>query len=179
MLIHPQGKWEKWLLRMEGVGNSVALYLLLGIILISAWQLSPLPSPDWTPNGKAFGFAAFVFIGLTSLHGILWWVLTREFLPLTPPVKRMLSSSIRLVRPLHMMTGMVGLGLAIFHAIAFITSWNWEWAAITGIVSLATLLLLAIDGIGLMVSPFLSRTVHRWIALLFIVVTAIHLAMVL
>lgn len=180
MIIHPQGKWEKMILRIEEVGNSVALYLLLGIIFMSAWQLSPFPGSDWSPNREAFGYAAFIFIGLTSLHGILWWVLTREFLPLTPPVKRFLSGSIRLVRPLHMMTGMVGLGLVIFHAIAFISgSASWDWAAVTGVVSLATLLLLAVDGIGLMVSPFLSRSVHRWIAFVFLVVTAIHLGMVL
>lgn len=180
MIIHPQGKWEKMLVRIEGIGNSVALYLLLGIIAIAAWQLSPFSSPDWSPSGKAFGFAAFIFIGLTSLHGILWCVLTREFLPLSPAVKRFLSSSIRLVRPLHMMSGMVGLGLAILHAIAFISiATPWNAAAITGVLSLVTLLLLAIDGIGLMVSPLLSRTVHRWIALLFLVFTAVHLGIVL
>ncbi|RXT07891.1 hypothetical protein [Ammoniphilus sp. CFH 90114] len=180
MIIHPQGKWEKWILRFEGVGNSIALYLLLGIICLSVWQLSPLPSPDWSPSGTAFGFAALIFIGLTSLHGILWWILTREFLPLTPVIKRFLSSSIRLVRPLHMMTGMVGLGLAIFHAIAFLSlTMVWNGAAITGIIGLVTLVLLAIDGIGLMVSPFLSRAVHRWIALVFLVVTVIHLVIVL
>lgn len=179
MIIQPQGKWEKMILRIEDYGNSVALYLLLGIILMSAWQLSPLPSPNWSPNGTAFGFAALIFIALTSLHGILWWVLTREFLPLTPPFKRFLSHSIRIVRPLHMMTGMAGLGLAIFHAISYSGPWNWNWTAITGMVCLTTLLLLAIDGIGLMVSPFLSRKVHRWVALIFVIAMVVHLAIVL
>ncbi|WP_134703366.1 hypothetical protein [Ammoniphilus sp. YIM 78166] len=179
MMIQPQGKWEKMIFRIEELGNSVALYLLLGIIALSAWQLSPLPSPNWSPNATAFGFAALVFIALTSLHGILWWVLTRAFLPLTPPIKRFLSHSIRIVRPLHMMTGMVGLGLAIFHAISFTGLWKWNWTAITGAISLTTLLLLAIDGIGLMVSPFLSRKVHRWIAFVFVIAIVVHLGIVL
>lgn len=173
-------KMERTVVKLENYGNSIALYILLISLMVSILSLS-LPSFDWSPNQKVFGIVALFFIGLSALHGVFWWVLTREFLKLSPSIKRFLSSTIRLVRPLHMMMGMLGLGLVLLHGLSLVTGnrFYWNGITVTGTIAFVTLLLLAFDGIGLMMSPFLSRTVHRWIAGIFLVFLVVHLWIVL
>lgn len=164
---------------VEQYGNSFALYTLLLLVAIGLWLVSPIPSPNWTVNGKMMGWASVILISVTSLHGLLWFVITRQSLNLSSNVKQFLSSSIKIVKPLHMMTGMVGLGLAFIHGFAYMTFGAFGSVLLaSGIVALVTLLILAIDGIGLMVTPFLSRKVHRWIAVTFLFSLAIHLIII-
>lgn len=160
-------------------GNSLALYTFLFLLLIGIWLVSPIPSPNWAVNGKMMGWASVILVSVTSLHGILWFVITRQSLNLNSSTKQFLSSSIKIVRPLHMMTGMVGLGLAFIHGFAYMTFGAFGSVLIaSGIVALITLLILAIDGIGLMVTPLLSRQVHRWIAVTFLCSLVIHLIII-
>lgn len=160
-------------------GNSIALYMLLFLISIGIWLVSPVPSPNWTVNGKVMGWASVIFISITTLHGILWFVITRQALNLSTSTKQFLSSSIKVVKPMHMMTGMIGLGLGFIHGFAYMSIASFSPVLVgSGIVAIVTLLILAIDGIGLMVTPFLSRQVHRWIALTFLVSLIIHLVIV-
>jgi hypothetical protein len=164
---------------VDTYGNSLALYTLLLLITIGIWLVSPIPSPNWTVNGKMMGWASVVMISVTSLHGLLWVIITRQSLNLSSNTKQFLSGSIKVVKPLHMMTGMIGLGLAFIHGFAYMTFGVFNSVLIaSGIVALATLLILAIDGIGLMVTPFLSRKVHRWIALTFLISLIIHLVII-
>lgn len=163
-------------------GNSIALYTLLLLIAIGVWLTSPIPSPSWTVDGKMMGWASVIFISITTLHGILWFVITRQSLHLSSNVKQFLSNSIKVVKPLHMMTGMIGLGLAFIHGFAYMPYMTFgvfnSALIVSGFVALVTLLILAIDGIGLMVTPFLSRKVHRWIAVTFLLSLAIHLVII-
>ncbi|MEB3101033.1 hypothetical protein [Ferviditalea candida] len=173
-------KMERTVIKLENYGNSIALYILLISLMASILSLS-LPTFDWSPNQKAFGVFALFFIGLSALHGVMWWILTREFLKLSPEIKRFLSSAIRLVRPVHMMTGMLGLGLVLLHGLSFITGNGFDWNGVTatGTLAFVALFLLALDGIGLMMSPFLSRAIHRWIAGSFLAFLVVHLWIVL
>ncbi|UTR10284.1 hypothetical protein MM300_20795 [Evansella sp. LMS18] len=160
-------------------GNSIALYTLLLLIAAGVWLVSPIPSPGWTVSGKILGWASLVLISITTLHGILWFVITRQSLPLSSSTKQFLANSIKIVRPLHIMTGTVGFGLAFIHGAAYMNVTEFHSGLIaSGIVALVTLLILAMDGLGLMVSPFLSRKVHRWIAVTFLVSLVIHLAII-
>lgn len=172
-------KLEKFFDFIERYGNSIALYLLLAIILFGVWQLTPIPSIEWTPNTIIMGWLAIFFIALTSSHALLWLILTREFLRLSSKVKLIISTSLRLVRPIHVITGIIGLGLVFLHSIHyFLFGFDWNLYTISGIVGLCTLIILALDGIGLMVSPFLSRKVHRWIAFVFVISVLTHLLIV-
>lgn len=162
----------------EVYGNSIALYLLLLLISVGVWLVSPIPSPNWAVDSKMMGWASVVLISVTTLHGLLWFIITRQSLPLSSNVKHFLASSIKVVKPLHMMTGMIGLGLAFIHGFAYIGAGFNSVLVISGMVALITLLILAIDGIGLMVTPFLSRKVHRWIALTFLLSLIIHLVII-
>ncbi|HJV47279.1 MAG TPA: hypothetical protein VJ824_16295, partial [Bacillota bacterium] len=163
-------------LKWESYGNSIALYIFLVMAVVSIWSVSPLPGPKFYNYKDGLGATALIFVGITVLHGLLWWILTREFLPLKPVAKRTISGTIRLIRPLHIMTGFFALGFVFLHAIAYFKSdFNWEYHTMTGIIALITFLILALDGIGLMVSPFLSRKIHRFIALAFICSLVIHL----
>lgn len=173
-----QPKYMKIVNFAEYYGNSIALYTLLLLIAVGVWLVTPIPSPNWAVNGKMMGWASVILISVTTLHGMLWFVITRESLGLSSNVKQFLSTSIKLVKPLHMMTGMVGLGLAFIHAFAYMTFGFNSALIISGMVALVTLLVLAIDGIGLMVTPFLSRKVHRWIAVIFLLSLVIHLAII-
>lgn len=172
-------KYMKLVNFSEQYGNSIALYTLLLLIMIGIWLVSPIPSPNWSVNGKAMGWASVILISVTSLHGLLWFIITRQSLNLSSRSKQFLSSSIKVVKPLHMMTGMVGLGLAFIHGFAYMTFGVYNSVLIgSGIVAIVTLLVLAIDGIGLMVTPFLSRKVHRWIAFTFLVSLIVHLIII-
>ncbi|EGL82666.1 hypothetical protein CathTA2_1822 [Caldalkalibacillus thermarum TA2.A1] len=171
---------EKWFLWIEAYGSSIALYILIGMIIMGIWGILPFSSSGLKPSGVFVGWVAFVFILLSALHGMLWWVLTREFITLPPAVKLWLSLSIRLVKPLHMSTGMLGLGFAFLHGFSYLSAgFGWNLTTISGMIGLVTLILLTLDGIGLMMSPFLSRKVHRWIALLFLLAVLVHLVIVL
>lgn len=164
---------------VDEYGNSIALYTLLLLMAIGIWLTTPIPSPNWTVNGKVMGWASVVLASITSLHGLLWFIITRQALNLPSNVKHFLSSSIKLVKPLHMMTGMISLGLAFIHAsVYFSVGLIYNPLVVSGIVAIVTLLILAIDGIGLMVTPFLSRKVHRWIALTFLVSLVVHLVII-
>lgn len=169
-------KFARFFTFIDEFGNSLALYTLLVMILVGIWLASPIPSPDWTIHGGLVGWMAIVFICLSAIHGLLWWVITRELFHLPTKVKHLLSSSIKLVKPLHMMTGMLGLGFGFIHGFAFIhLTAFWNIYIISGIIALITLFILAIDGIGLMMSPFLSRKIHRWIATVFLFSVVTHL----
>lgn len=165
--------------KLENYGNSVSFYILLAVIGFGIWILTPF-APDWRPSGGLFGIIALVFAGLTMVHGILWFIITREYFKIPKKTKAAIASAIRLVRPLHMMTGMFALGLVLIHGYAYIkTGFGWTPRYATGIAALVVLAVLAIDGIGLMVTPFLSRVIHRWVAAFFVVVLAAHLWLVL
>ncbi|MDQ0339629.1 hypothetical protein J2S00_002417 [Caldalkalibacillus uzonensis] len=171
---------ERCLLWIEMYGNSVAFYILLVIIVTGVWQLLPIPGPAFIPNGSLVGYVTLLLIGISALHGFLWWVLTRDYIKLPDKVKLSLSLSIRLVKPLHMITGMLGLGMGMVHGFVYLAAgFSWNFSIITGLVGLAALVLLTLDGIGLMVSQFLSRKAHRWIAFVFLVSVAAHLLVVL
>lgn len=172
-------KYMKLIHFADYYGNSIALYTLLLLISVGVWLVSPIPSPGWAVNGKMMGWASVILISITTLHGILWFTITRQSLNLSTDVKQFLSNSIKVVKPLHMMTGMVGLGLAFIHGFAYMTLDVFHSGLIvSGIVALVTLIILAIDGIGLMVTPFLSRKIHRWIAVTFLISLVIHLAII-
>ncbi|MCT8136510.1 hypothetical protein H1D32_01260 [Anaerobacillus sp. CMMVII] len=172
-------KYMKLVNFADEYGNSIALYTLLILVALGVWLVSPIPSPSWSVNGAMMGWASVILVSVTSLHGLLWFVITRQSLNLSSNAKQFLSSSIKVVKPLHMMTGMVGLGLAFIHGFAYMTFGAFGSVLIaSGIVALVTLLILAIDGIGLMMTPFLSRQVHRWIAVTFLVSLVIHLIII-
>src|SRR5690606_7972293 len=153
---------------IDEFGNSLALYTLLIMLLVGIWFASPLPSPNWAINYRMLGWIGVVFIAFSALHGLLWWLITREYWNLPARVKHFLSSAIKLVKPLHMMTGMLGLGFGILHGLSLLQT-TWNIYIYSGLIALITLFILAVDGIGLMMSPFLSRRVHRWIATVFVV----------
>lgn len=174
-----QTQLDRFLERVETIGNSISFYLLLLIIGMGILIFTPL-APDWRPDGKTFGLVALVLGILTMVHGVLWFVLTRKYLKLPKKARAGLAATVRVLRPLHMMTGMLALGIVLIHAYAFLkTGYGWNRNSITGLVTLLILSLLAVDGIGLMASPFLSRILHRWIALVFIIALAVHLWFVL
>lgn len=165
---------------VEEYGNSVALYIFLLLLVVGVWIALPVPSPNWVVNGKVIGWSSVLFISVTALHGLLWFILTRESLSLRAKTRYSLSMSIKFVKPLHMMTGMIGLGLAFMHGFAYLSLVSFSSIfVISGGIAILTLLILAIDGIGLMVTPFLSRKVHRWIALIFLFALAMHLSIIL
>lgn len=170
-----QTRADRFLERFETIGNSVSFYLLLLIIGLGIWILTPL-APNWRPDGKVFGLAGLVFTAITVIHGVLWFLLARESLKIPKKIRAVLAAAIRYLRPLHMMTGLLTLGMALIHAYAFLkTGYGWNRNSITGLATLVMLALLALDGIGLMASPFLSRIVHRAIALGFAAALAVHL----
>ncbi|BCJ86379.1 hypothetical protein [Effusibacillus dendaii] len=174
-----QTRLDRFLARFETIGNSISFYILLLIVILGIWILTPF-APDWRPNGKVFGITAMVFAIFTMLHGILWFFLTRDYIKMPKKARASLTMTVRILRPLHMMSGLFALGIVLIHAYAFVkTGYGWNRYSISGALSLLTLSILAIDGIGLMSSPFLSRVVHRWIAVLFTALLAIHLWYVL
>src|SRR5690606_34116427 len=123
---------------IDEFGNSLALYTLLLMIILGIWFASPLPSPDWLINPHVLGWLSVAFISFSALHGILWWLITREFWNLPTKAKHFLSSSIKLVKPLHMMTGMLGLGLGFIHGFTLIQVY-WNIYVISGLIALITL----------------------------------------
>lgn len=168
-------KYDRVIERFENIGNSVTFYLLLLILLMGLWILTPF-GPDWRPNGATFGILGIVLVVLSSVHGALWWLITRQYLHLPKKVRATIATAIRFLRPLHMMTGMLALGIVLIHGYSFLKiGYGWNQLSITGLISLVVLLILAIDGIGLMASPLLSRIVHRWVAAGFLIVLAVHL----
>ena len=172
-------KLVKFVNFVDVYGNSLALYTFLILLSIGIWLVSPIPSPNWAVNGKMMGWTSVILVSVTSIHGLLWFVITRQSLNLSSSKKQFLASSIKIVKPLHMMTGMVGLGLAFIHGFAYMTFGAFGSVLVaSGIVALITLLILAIDGIGLMVTPFLSRQVHRWIAVTFLLSLVLHLIII-
>ncbi|GAX89952.1 hypothetical protein [Effusibacillus lacus] len=178
-MIRQQTRVDQFLERFETIGNSISFYLLLLVIGLGIWILTPL-APEWKPDARAFGLAALILAGLTMIHGALWFVLTRDSFRLPKRVRAVLATAIRFLRPLHFMTGLVALGIVLIHAYAFLKSdYVWDRFSITGLIAMIILFILAIDGIGLIASPLLSRIVHRWIALGFVIALAVHLWMVL
>lgn len=174
-----QSKLAKYIDFFEEYGNSIALYVFLILLGIGIWIVSPIPSPNWNVNGKVVGWASVFFVFITTLHGILWFIITRESLKLSSKTKKFLSTSIKIVKPLHMNTGMIGLGLAFMHGFAYLSVTSFQNIYIvSGLTALLSLLILTIDGIGLMVSPFLSRKVHRWIAVVFLLSLIVHLSII-
>jgi hypothetical protein len=164
--------------KFENIGNSVSFYLLLLVIGFGIWILTPF-APDWRPNGSTFGLIAIIFAGLTVLHGLLWLLITRESLKLPKKVRASTATAIRFIRPLHMMTGMLALGIVLIHAYAYLKrGLGWESDSVTGLLALIVLGILALDGIGLMANPLLSRLVHRWVAVLFVAALTVHLWLV-
>ncbi|WP_134701641.1 hypothetical protein [Ammoniphilus sp. YIM 78166] len=178
MLLKSQGNIERFLNRWELIGASVSLYLLIGIILLAAWQFTV--SPEWLIHHQIFGWLCFLFIAITSIHGIMWGMLIQTFIIFPVSVKRFLSNSIRMVRPLHMMTGLLGLGLAILHGLPYLNATlSFDLITTSGILAFVMLIILALDGIGLMVSPFLNRKTHRWVAIFFLICLFTHLYFIL
>lgn len=167
---------EKFFVWIETYGSSIALYLLVGMIIVGIWEMLPIPGPGLASNFLFAGWVGLGFIFFSALHGLLWWILTRKFITLPRAVKYWLSLAIRLVRPLHMSTGMLGLGFSILHGLSYLSlGTGWTIALLSGLAALVTLIILALDGIGLMVSPFLSRKVHRWVAFFFLITVLVHL----
>lgn len=170
-----QRAYDRMIEKFENIGNSVSFYLLLLAIGFGIWILTPF-APDWRPDGTIFGLIAIIFAGLTMLHGLLWLLITRESLKLPKNVRAAIATAIRFIRPLHMMTGMLALGVVLIHAYAYLNSGlGWKPNSVTGLLALIVLGILALDGIGLMASPLLSRLVHRWLAALFVAALTVHL----
>lgn len=171
--------YDRFIEKFENIGNSISFYLLLLIIGLGIWILTPFAS-DWRPDGSIFGLIAIVLGGLTMLHGLLWLLITRESLKLPKKLRASIATAIRFIRPLHTMTGMLALGIVLIHGYAYLkTGYGWNSDSITGIITLIILIVLALDGIGLMANPLLSRLVHRFVAATFVLALAVHLWLVL